>query len=52
MDMIRELAKDLGVKLKIEPMAFDSLPTALANGKVDLVVSGMTATPERAKSRV
>ena len=51
MDMVRELAKDLGVKLKIEPMAFDSLPTALANGKVDIIASGMTATEERAKSR-
>ena len=51
MDMIRELAKDLGVKLRIEPMQFDSLPTALANGKIDLIASGMTAKEERAKSR-
>jgi len=51
MDMARELAKDLGVKLRIEPMMFDSLPTALGTGKVDLIVSGMTADEERAKSR-
>ena len=51
MDMVREFAKDLGVNLRIEEMAFDSLPTALASRKIDLIVSGMTATPERAKSR-
>jgi polar amino acid transport system substrate-binding protein len=51
MDMARELAKDLGVKLRIEEMAWDSLPTALETGKIDLIVSGMTATEERAKSR-
>lgn len=51
MDMVRAIAQDLGVELKIEPMAFDSLPSALATGKIDLIASGMTATPERAKSR-
>lgn len=51
MDMARELAKDLGVQLRIEEMAWDSLPTALETGKIDLIVSGMTATEERAKSR-
>jgi polar amino acid transport system substrate-binding protein len=50
-DMARELAKDLGVKLRLEEMAWDSLPTALETGKIDLVISGMTATEERAKSR-
>lgn len=51
MDMARELAKDLGVRLKIVPMKWISLPTALANGEIDVIISGMTATPERAKSR-
>ena len=51
MDMVRELARDLGVKLRLEPMAFDSLPTALATRKIDLIVSGMTATEERRQSR-
>ncbi len=50
MDMIREFAKDLGVKLKIQPMAFDSLPAALGSRKIDLIISGMTATPKRAKT--
>ncbi|MHC4958284.1 MAG: transporter substrate-binding domain-containing protein [Planctomycetota bacterium] len=51
MDMARELAKDLGVRLRIDEMAFTSLPTALENGKVDLIISGMTIRPERAKNR-
>ena len=51
MDMARELAKDLGVKLRIEEMSWDSLPAALSTGKIDLIVSGMTITEERAESR-
>jgi len=50
MDLARELAHDLGVELRIEEMAFDSLPSALATGKIDLILSGMTANAERAKS--
>jgi len=48
-DMIRALASDLGVELRIEAMAFDSLPAALDAGKIDLIVSGMTKTAERAE---
>lgn len=51
MDLARELANDLGVKLRIDDMQFSSLPTALDNGTIDLIISGMTATPERAKTR-
>ncbi|NJN14130.1 MAG: transporter substrate-binding domain-containing protein [Planctomycetes bacterium] len=50
MDMARMLAKDLGRELRIEEMAFDSLPTALQNGQIDLIISGMTNTPERARN--
>jgi len=50
MDMARELAKDLGVKLRIEEMPFEMLPTALKTGSIDLIISGMTAKPERAKT--
>ncbi len=50
-DLGRALARDLGVRARFEEMAFDSLPTALATGKIDVILSGMTATPERAKSR-
>lgn len=51
MDMARELAKDLGVKLRVDNMSWDSLPTALGTGRIDVIISGMTANEERAKSR-
>jgi polar amino acid transport system substrate-binding protein len=51
MDMARELARDLGVELRLEAMAFDALMAALDTGRIDLIISGMTATDERAKSR-
>lgn len=44
------LAKDLGRELVIENIAFDGLIPALKTGKIDCIVSSMTATPERAKS--
>ncbi len=50
MDMARELAKDMGMRLRIEGMPFETLPTALGTGKIDLIISGMTRTPERAKN--
>ncbi|MGH7162236.1 MAG: transporter substrate-binding domain-containing protein [Planctomycetota bacterium] len=50
MDLSRELAKDLGVELRVEEMEFTSLIPALKTGKADLIASGMTATEERAKS--
>lgn len=47
--MDRLIAKRLGVKLQIVEMSNDALLSALESGKVDLVVSGITPTPERAK---
>ena len=49
MDLVRALAADLGVELRIEEMAFPALIPALKTGKIDLVISGMTATEERAE---
>ncbi|MHC4224630.1 MAG: transporter substrate-binding domain-containing protein [Planctomycetota bacterium] len=51
MDLARELAKELGVELRIEAMSFDALMSALDTQRIDLIISGMTATAERAKSR-
>lgn len=51
-DLMREFAGDLGVKLRIEAMKWDSLMTALDTRKVDMIWSGMTATVERAKTRL
>lgn len=41
------VAEKLGMELKIEDMAFDSLITALSSGKVDMVAAGMTVTEDR-----
>lgn len=49
-ELAKDIAKDLGVKLVIKNMSFDSLLVALETGKVDMVISAMTPTPERKKS--
>ncbi|GEO65940.1 ABC transporter substrate-binding protein/permease [Levilactobacillus spicheri] len=46
----QKIAKDLGVKLKVKSMSFDSLLVALQTGKVDMVISGMNPTPARKKN--
>ncbi|EEW53324.1 ABC transporter substrate-binding protein/permease [Limosilactobacillus antri] len=50
MDVAKQFAKDLGVKLVIKNMDFDSLLVALESHKVDTVIAGMNITPERQKS--
>ncbi|MFC4770377.1 ABC transporter substrate-binding protein/permease [Enterococcus hermanniensis] len=44
-----KIAKDMGVKLKIEELGFDALLGALKTGKIDLIISGMSITEERLK---
>lgn len=48
-DIANEIASALGVELVIQEMDFDALVAALPAGKIDLVVSGMNPTEERAK---
>jgi polar amino acid transport system substrate-binding protein len=50
MDLARMLAEELGVKLRVENMRFDGLIPALLAGKIDMILSGMTATPKRAET--
>lgn len=47
MDMAAEIAKDLGMDLQIESMAFDSVITAVMTGKATIAFSGITITDER-----
>lgn len=49
-EIAKQLAKDLGVKLVIKDMQFGALLASLNTNKVDFVISGMTPTPERAAS--
>ncbi|MFD1671566.1 ABC transporter substrate-binding protein/permease [Agrilactobacillus yilanensis] len=46
----QKIADDLGVKLKVKQMDFDSLLVALETHKVDMVLSAMTPTEERKQS--
>lgn len=48
-DIANEIADKLGVELVIQEMDFDALVAALPAGKIDLVISGMNPTEERAK---
>lgn len=50
MELIEEMGKVMGEDVKIVDMAFDGLLPALQMKKVDLVIAGMTATPERLKT--
>ncbi|WP_239256110.1 ABC transporter permease subunit [Listeria ilorinensis] len=45
----QKIADDMGVKLTIKEMGFDSLLGALKTGKIDMIISGMSPTPEREK---
>lgn len=46
-DMAELLAQSMGVKLKLVVLPFNGLIDALDGGKVDMVMSGMTITPDR-----
>lgn len=42
-----EIAKDMGCELKIENMKFESILAAVATGKADMALAGMTVKPDR-----
>jgi polar amino acid transport system substrate-binding protein len=46
-DLARLMAKAMDVKVKFVTKPFNELLPALQNGEVDMVLSGMTITPER-----
>jgi polar amino acid transport system substrate-binding protein len=46
-DLVQMFANAMGVKLTLRVIPFPELLPALEAGKVDLVISGMTITPER-----
>ena len=49
-ELAHALGKALGKRIVIRNMAFDGLIPALKTGKIDLIISSMTATTERARS--
>ncbi|GGH22293.1 amino acid ABC transporter [Paenibacillus segetis] len=48
-EIAKEIAKDLGAELVIKDMNFDSLLNELSTGRIDLVISGLSPDPTRAK---
>ncbi len=46
-DLAQSLANAMGVRLKLVPMPFAELIPALRRGEVDMVLSGLTMTPQR-----
>ena len=49
-EMAAAVAEELGMELKIEDMAFDSIIPAVESGKADMGVAGMTVTEDRLKN--
>lgn len=49
-EMAEALARDLGKELRIENIPFAGLIPSLRTGKIDLIISSMTRTDERAQS--
>ncbi len=47
--LIREIGKQLGLKVEIKNFAFDGLYNALQLGQVDAVIAAVSITPEREK---
>ncbi len=46
-DVAKQLAEDMKVKVEFVPTAWDGIIPALLAGKFDVVIGGMTITPER-----
>ena len=49
MDLARAVAKQMGYEIQIQNLGFDGLIPALEAGNIDMIVSGMSITEERAK---
>ena len=50
MDLIREVAKRMGVEVEIKDMGFDTLIAAVQNRKIDMIIAALQGTPERDKT--
>lgn len=50
MQIAQAIADELGVKLEIKNVKFDTILTSISSGKGDLGIAGITVTPERAES--
>ncbi|HFI0641961.1 TPA: transporter substrate-binding domain-containing protein [Streptococcus suis] len=48
-ELAKEIGKELGVEVEFSAMSFDNVLNSVQNGKMDLAISGISATEERAK---
>lgn len=48
-ELAKEIGKEIGVEVEFSAMSFDNVLNSVQNGKVDLAISGISATEERAK---
>lgn len=46
-DVANKFAKDMGVELDLQPTAWDGIIPSLIAGKFDVIIGGMTVTPQR-----
>lgn len=49
-DLIKAIGQEAGIQVEIESMGFDGLISALQTQMIDIVIAGMTVTPERAEA--
>jgi ABC-type amino acid transport substrate-binding protein len=49
LDLADAVCKEMGAKMEFKSMGFDALIPAIQSNQIDLVASGMDATPEREK---
>ncbi|AIQ58968.1 transporter substrate-binding domain-containing protein [Paenibacillus borealis] len=49
-EIAKEIAADMGAKLEVKDLPFDSLLNELSSGRIDMVISGLSPTPERAEA--
>ena len=47
-DVAKQLAEDMGVKIEFVPTKWEGLIPSLLTGKFDMIIAGMTGTPQRA----
>ena len=48
-DVAKKLARDLGLELEMVPTAWGRIIPALLNDEFDIIIAGMSVTPQRAK---
>ncbi|WP_159722694.1 transporter substrate-binding domain-containing protein [Enterococcus sp. CSURQ0835] len=48
-DLANEIGKELGVKVKVSDMSFNTVLASVKEGKADIAISGVSATNERKK---